>query len=230
MERLPPILIEQIFDELSIRDALHASYVSRLWNAILRPYLYSTYNINNYLKDFLPDPAPFLRVLRQTNGILCGPKALAYFLPSLRVKTSDWELRISGRYRGLVHEQLERQQSFRLVTRNRDDLKATVVGLKDDYIFEGPNGKEVKLVMVAFGQDSSWFKPTRSLRIWSNSTAKMNWISGWGAVCPYWDKTFEKSACLLTESKFDPQLEEEEHIANGIRVLGSEDRYGPIES
>ena len=57
MERLPPILVKQIFDDLSIRDALHSSYVSHTWREVLMPYLYSTYNINYYLKDF-PDWIP----------------------------------------------------------------------------------------------------------------------------------------------------------------------------
>jgi len=112
MERLPHFLVEQIFDELSICDAIEASFVSRSWRAALMPYLYSTYNINYYLNDF-PAPAAFLFMMRQTNAMLCGSRAIAYFLPSGRddpnVKASVWEPWVMDHYKYFIHEQLKRQ-------------------------------------------------------------------------------------------------------------------------
>jgi len=110
MENLPPILIEQIFDELSIREAIHASYVSRQWRTLLSPYLYSTFSVNRLLSDF-ENPSSLLKMLRYTRSILCGQKLIGYFLPSCRSNdySYPWDLHIPVRYEDIVHEELLEQ-------------------------------------------------------------------------------------------------------------------------
>src|ERR1700738_1200746 len=83
METLSSSLVESIFNECSLRDALNASYTCRAWRKILVPYLYDIYSLRKYLYPFHDSTSP-LRIFRETGAILSGGRALAYFLPRLR--------------------------------------------------------------------------------------------------------------------------------------------------
>jgi len=199
MERLPHFLVEQIFDELSICDAIEASFVSRSWRAALMPYLYSTYNINSFFKCF-PQPEAFLRLLRETGGLLCGYPALGYFLPAYRgdghhiveaerpsrfyTPLTGWRLQVLDYDKMYVHDKLL-QQSFVYAPGNRG-LEYFV------YEYESATGKKGKLEVHLHLYWGTIYGSLFEIPC----AAERNFLTGWGAVSLYLEETFQNRGWL----------------------------------
>jgi len=193
MENFPPILVEQIFDELSICDAINASYVSRQWHAMLTRYLYSTFNVNRYL-SFFPDPASLLKVLRYTQAVLGGLRAFGYFVPSCRVhiyNRDPWHILVSQRYEDTIHDELLRQ-GFISSPKPKKIQKLPI----NRYLSNKTNDKDPFEVLVVVLTGSRDINSYAAMRLF-NSSALRNCITGWGAVSLDWKWTFEKRGWII---------------------------------
>jgi hypothetical protein len=183
METLPEIPLELVFDHLSLRDALHASYVSRTWHELLLPYLRRRYNVNDYLTCF-EDPASMIKVMRATNTILSGSRALAYFLPSIRrhVQSSDWDFYVTEQDREIVHREFVLQGYF-LVRRKKSE------GILYPFtLLEYRNIDGETLQLVALHANITAFHILKDFHM----SIVQNCISGFGCYSIFWGTTFRK--------------------------------------
>jgi len=224
MERLPPVLIEQVFDELSLRDAIRASYVCHQWRTTLLPYLFDTYNINEYLKPGFPDPNSLLRAFRRTGAVLSGSRALAYFLPSVRVHigSSDWDIYVEHEHKETIHQELL-QQKFIPLERKKPQRQPTQFMVYDygrNKVDDG-NGVKVQVVVLVEGRGIM-----NCIAQFHNSAA-CNYISGWGAASLFWQMTFDKHGFMakrLTASVEYRKELKEQYMRRGIRLVEYEIR------
>ena len=218
MERLPPTLIEMVFDELSIRDALHASYVSRRWHAMLSPYIYSTYNINQYLSRVFPDPASLLKIFRYTGAVMAGLRTLGYFLPSCRIPVYNsymWEIVLPWPdYGWIICDELVRQQ-FVL----RTDSKSDVQSFPKLY-YRANETDALDRIEVEISEAETVESPNDSDTN-HHTSVLTNFISGWGAGSVYWKPTFERQAWMAKEiSSYDKDKDLIEIISRlGIKIV-----------
>ena len=181
METLSESIIASIFNELSLRDALHASYVCSKWQFALMPYLSNTYNVHNYLSCF-SNPESLLQVFRKSGAILSGSRALSYFLPAQRVYTqnSDWDIFVPYPHQQLVHEELL-LQGFYSVKRTKESRKPELFQLSDYR-----NASKEKVQLVALTSKWNLFDCLMQFHI----SIVQNFISGWGCGSIHWTTTF----------------------------------------
>jgi hypothetical protein len=184
MEKLSDNIVAKIFGGLGLRDALHASYVSREWNTKIKPYLRETYNINSYLTPSFPDPAALLVTFRKTGTILSGSRAYSYFLPAERVFTaeSDWDIYVPSPNFHLVKSELERQ-GFNEVQRTKRPNHPDLFLVHD---FFSPAG--VKVQVNELTAKWSLYACIRNFHV----TVVQNFISGRGCCSMRWGPTFDK--------------------------------------
>jgi hypothetical protein len=185
MEKLSDKLVAKIFDAgLSLRDAVHASYVSHAWNTKITPYLRKTYNLNSYLTPSFPDPAALLLTFRKTGAILSGSRAYCYFLPAERVFTaeSDWDIYVPYPNFQLVKSELERQ-GFNSVPRTKRPKHPDLFLVHD---FFSP--ASVKVQVNELTAKWSLHACIRNFHV----TVVRNFISGRGCFSMRWGPTFDK--------------------------------------
>jgi len=145
--------------------------------------------------QMLPTAGAFLRLLRETAGLLYGYPALGYFLPAHRgddhhivedeplsqfyTPLGGWRLQVLEYDKKYVHDKLV-QQSFVPAPGSRG-LERIV------YEYESATGKKGKLdvhfqVLWGIIYGSLFEIPC---------AAERNFFTGWGAVSLYWDQTFQ---------------------------------------
>ena len=178
METLAAIPFDLVFDQLSLREALQASYVSHSWHTLLLPYLQSRYCISRYL-DCFPDSKSALKIMRETNTVLSGSRALAYFVPSIRrhVQSSDWDFYVPESNRELVHQELL-SQGYSLIKEKAATEQFTVVN------YHNETGTKLQLVCLK----PFWTFPACLKNF--HSSIVQNVISGFGCYSVYWKTTF----------------------------------------
>ena len=209
--------ISQIFNALSLRDALHASYVSRSWNAALSEYVYRTYNPHEYLSSFTY-PKHLLETFRCTGAVISGSRCLSYFLPSLRRFTlaSDWDVYVPHPHQHILHEELI-FQGCRLT--NGD--KVPIPGQFKVYNYVNAANEKVQLVALV---------PERRLfdcLINFHTSVVQNYISGWGCCSIYWERTFEGRGWTVARLQEYPEYQKtlaEKYSGMGMRIVPWEER------
>ena len=201
MDSLPEIPLELVFDLLSLRDALHASYVSRAWHELLLPYLRHIYNVNDYLACF-EDPASMIKVMRATNTILSGSRALAYFLPSIRrhVQSSDWDFYVNEQDSAIVQREFV-LQGYLLVRRKESDGKLNPFTLLEYRNIDGET-----LQLVALHANMTAFLILKGFHM----SIVQNCISGFGCYSMFWETTFRK------EGWFNKRLDDFKEYREGL--------------
>jgi len=219
MEALPIALIAKIFDTLTLRDALHASFVSHGWRSVLNPYLRDTYNIYKYLSCFL-DPKSVLRVFRRTGAVLSGSRGLAYFLPSHRVFTnsSDWDIFVPHPNYYNVHEELL-SQGFIFVPRTKPQLTP-----EHFLVYTYYNAAKEKVQLVALTRERTLYDCLMDF----HHSLVQNFISGWGAYSIQWESTFNRAGWMAKRLDPYPKYQEEEiqkYDRRGFRVVRWLDRH-----
>jgi hypothetical protein len=213
MESLPSSLVAQIFDELTLRDAHNASYVSRQWRATLIPYLREVYNVHQYLSCF-PNPESLLQAFRRTGTILSGSKALSYFLPSHRKFTmsSDWDIFVPYPHENLIHKELS-SQGFHLTERNKEQRNPEHFLVHDYFNSDGE-----KVQLVALTSNRNIFDCLMDF----HESVVQNFISGWGCFSVHWQSTFDRKGWMA--QRLDPypkyQMDEiEKYDEMGIELV-----------
>ena len=201
MESLSESLISSIFNQLSLRDALHASYVCTKWQFALRPYLCNTYDIHKYLSCFA-NPESLLRVFRTSGAILSGSQALSYFLPAQRVYTqnSDWDIFVPYPHQQLLHEELL-LQGFHPVERTKKPRKPGLFQL-----FDYRNASKEKVQLVALTSKWNLFDCLMQFHI----SIVQNFISGWGCGCIHWASTLSGKGWMAKRLDPTPGCSEQE--------------------
>jgi F-box domain len=184
MEKLPDKLVAKIFDSLSLRDTIHVSYVSRLWNTKIKPYLRKTYNLNSYLEQTFPNPTALLKVFRESGAILSGSRAYSYFLPAERMFTaeSDWDVYVSYPNFEFLKAELE-CQGFNYVPRTKPSHYPDLFRVHN---FFSPIG--VKVQVNELTEKWSLHACIKNFHV----TVVQNFISGRGCCSVRWGPTFDK--------------------------------------
>ena len=217
METLSESLITKIFNELSLRDALHASYVCAKWQYALRPYLGNTYGIHKYLSCF-SSPKSLLQVFRNSGAILSGSRALSYFLPAQRVHTqdSDWDIFVPCPNRLLLHEELL-LQGFRPVERTKKPRKPECFQL-----FDYRNAANEKVQLVALTSKWNLFECLMQFHI----SIVQNFISGWGCCCMHSETTLGRKGWMARRLDLTPDHSKEEIREMEKYKKGEISKYG----
>jgi hypothetical protein len=200
MESLPFHLIAKIFDDLNLRDALHASHVSHGWNWILKPYLRETYSLTKFLSSFR-DPGSLLQTFRRTGAILSGSRALSYFLPSHRqhTKSSDWDMFVPYPHQDVLREELLSQGCQPLI-RTKPSLKPELFS-----VFDYRNMSNDKVQLIALTTQWNLYKCVTDFHM----SVVQNFISGWGCFSIHWESTFAKRGWLAERLKSYPVYQEQ---------------------
>ena len=217
METLPIILLTRVFHQLTIRDAINASYVSRTLHTTLAPYLLDTYNVPKYLSSSFSNPAGLLNTFRRSGAVLSGSRALAYVIPSIRshTATSDWDIYVPYPHQLLVHDELVRQ-GFNAVERTKQARP------HEFWVFDYYNGGE-KVQLVALVQGHSLF----DCFIDFHASIVQNFISGWGCYCMHWKTTFDGWGWIANRLDAFPKYRIElvaKEAARGMRLVPWKDR------
>jgi hypothetical protein len=215
METLSGSLVSAIFDECSLRDALHASYTSRVWRKILIPYLINTYNLQKYLSPF-HDSKSLLKVFRETGAILSGGRALAYFLPRLRRfsdASQDWDIFVPFPNYELVHKEIVSQQGFYEVERTKKQPYEKRF-LVHDYL----NDENIKVQVVALTPEWSMYDCIMDFHV----SVVQNGITGWGCFMLNWEYTFADRGWLAERLSVYPEYQEKarmKYANQGISIV-----------
>lgn len=213
MDTLSNALIANIFNHLNLRDALQASYVSRGWHSMLRPYLGSTYSLYRYLSCFR-DPKSLLHAFQCSGAILSGSRALSYFLPSHRMhtETSDWDIFVPSPYQEFLHQELL-SQGFQSVIRTKAPRKPELF-----CVFDYRNSANVKVQVVALTAQWSLYACLMDFHM----SVVQNFISGWGCVSVYSESTFAKRGWLAARLNSFSEYQDEvirEMDVKGIKLV-----------
>jgi len=213
MESLPIDLIVKIFDDLNLRDALHASHVSRRWNWILKPYLRETYGLTKFLSSFR-DPGSLLQTFRHTGAILSGSRALSYFLPSHRqhTKSSDWDIFVPYPHQDVLREELLSQGCQPLI-RTKPSRKPELFS-----VYDYQNMSNDKVQVIALTTQWNLYKCLTQFHM----SVVQNFISGWGCFSIHWESTFAKRGWLAERLEPYPEYQETEirkMDAKGINLV-----------
>ena len=199
MDKIPYFLLTRIFEELSLRDAIHASYVSKAWHAVMVQYLYKTFNINRFLGSFT-DAKGLLRAFRRSGAILSGSRAVSYFLPWHRLFTSnsDWDIYVPYPNYHIIHQELLAQGYTHLVSTKPQKTP------QDFILHNYLNAKSEKVQVVALTPERSLFE---CLIDFFHSLVQ-NFISGWGCCSLHWENTFDRRGFLAKRLEEFPEYEE----------------------
>lgn len=131
-----------------------------------------------------------LQIMRDTNMVLSGSRALGFFLPSVReyVRSSDWDFYVPESERATVHEGLL-SQGYHLIKEKEPRDAFTVFDYRNE------TGTKLQLVCL-----KSFWTFAACLRNFHSSIVQ-NVISGPGCYSVYWKTTFEKEGWLAEKTE-----------------------------
>ena len=208
---LEPLIVAEVLDYLTLRDAIQASYVNKASRRIVLKYLSERYNLSQYLSVF-KDPKSLLATFRRTGAILSGSRALAYFLPSIRpfTESSDWDIYVSFPHQETLHKELGKQ-AFLPIPRSKAQPKPSEFKV---YNFRNDCGN-VKVQLVVLEPGRSLYQCMMGFHL----SIVQNCISGWGCYSMYWGSTLERRGWMAERLDGFPEYQTEMVEKYGVRGI-----------